>query len=79
MDLVKLFTEKNVGGWDRIARIAGGFVLIVLAFLLQADFWLRVVLGIIGLALLLTGILRHCTPYVLLGWNTFENEKKRKR
>ncbi len=60
--------KKNVGGLDRILRIAFGAALL-LGFFLNADAAYRwaYLLGIIPLA---TGLIGTCPPYALLGINT---------
>lgn len=56
---------KNVGGIDRILRIAVGAVLVALAATDTVGLW-----GWIGVVPLATGLLGWCPPYQLLGWNT---------
>lgn len=58
--------KKNVGGIDRIARIAVGILLIVLA-IVETFHWLA---GIAGAIVLATGIFRFCSFYIPLGINT---------
>jgi hypothetical protein len=57
--------KVNVGGIDRILRIAAGALLIVLAALSVIGPW-----GYIGIVPLLTGLFRVCPAYSLLGMNT---------
>ncbi|HEY8355496.1 MAG TPA: DUF2892 domain-containing protein [Methylophilaceae bacterium] len=57
--------KTNVGGWDRAIRIAIGAVLIVLAALNIIGWW-----GWLGILPVLTGTVRFCPLYPLLGWNT---------
>jgi hypothetical protein len=57
--------RPNVGGIDRIARIALGLVLIALAATGTVGWW-----GYLGLVPLATGFFRWCPPYALLGWST---------
>src|SRR5450830_124813 len=59
------FMTKNVGGIDRILRIAVGAVLVALAATGTVGLW-----GWIGAVPLATGLLGWCPPYQLLGWNT---------
>jgi hypothetical protein len=54
----------NVGGLDRMLRIAAGVVLLALAFG-PLGWW-----GLIGVVPLATGLLRWCPLYPLLGLNT---------
>ncbi|WP_101047311.1 YgaP family membrane protein [Macromonas nakdongensis] len=56
---------SNVGGIDRILRIAVGLVLIALAFTGTVGLW-----GYIGVVPLLTGLIGWCPPYAIFGWNT---------
>ena len=60
----------NVGGIDRILRIAIGAVLVILAATGQIGLW-----GWIGLLPLATGLVGWCPPYGLLGINTCKTRK----
>ncbi|MBK5933236.1 Protein of unknown function (DUF2892) [Rhodovulum imhoffii] len=60
-----MFT-KNVGGLDRIARIALGVVMIAAYVLIEDASWLWL-LGIVPLA---TGLMQTCPLYNLIGMNT---------
>jgi hypothetical protein len=57
--------KQNVGGIDRILRIAIGLLLIGLAATGTVGWW-----GWLGVVPLLTGVLGWCPPYALLGFNT---------
>lgn len=57
--------KSNVGGIDRILRIAVGLVLIALAATGTVGAW-----GWIGVVPLATGLFRFCGLYTLLGINT---------
>jgi hypothetical protein len=57
--------KSNVGGIDRILRIAAGIVLIALTLMGVIGMW-----GWIGIVPLATGLLRTCPVYSLLGFNT---------
>ncbi len=57
--------KANVGGFDRILRIAIGALLIVLAALNVIGLW-----GYIGIVPVLTGLFRFCPVYPLLGLST---------
>lgn len=59
-----MFTE-NVGGFDRFVRILVGIVLIAMIFVGPKTLW-----GLVGLVPLLTGLLRNCPLYRLVGVNT---------
>jgi hypothetical protein len=56
---------SNIGTIDRVLRIALGLVLISLAFTGTIGLW-----GYIGVVPLLTGLVRICPLYSLLGVNT---------
>lgn len=57
--------NTNVGGIDRVLRIVVGLVLIALVFVGP-----QTPLGWIGIVPLLTGLLRTCPLYSLIGLNT---------
>ncbi len=57
--------KTNVGGLDRIARIAVGVVLVGLAATGTVGAW-----GWLGLLPLATGAIGWCPPYAIFGWNT---------
>lgn len=57
--------KSNVGGVDRILRIVIGAALIVWAALLSGPAWAWV-----GVVPLVTGIIRLCPLYSVLGFNT---------
>ena len=63
--------KKNVGGIDRILRIALGLVLIGLAATHTVGMW-----GWVGIVPLATGLIGWCPPYALLGWNTCSMKNK---
>jgi hypothetical protein len=60
---------KNVGGIDRILRIAAGVILVALAAIGTLGAWAWV-----GLVPLATGLIGWCPPYNLLGINTCKNK-----
>jgi uncharacterized membrane protein YfcA len=62
--------NKNVGGLDRIIRIAVGLALIAAAATGTIGLW-----GWIGVVPLLTGAMGWCPPYALLGLNTCSVKK----
>ncbi|MCM8613052.1 DUF2892 domain-containing protein [Accumulibacter sp.] len=57
--------KTNVGGIDKVLRIAVGIALIAMAALGMIGAW-----GWIGVVPLLTGIFGVCPAYTLLGMNT---------
>lgn len=61
----------NVGGFDRIARIVAGLVLIGLAATGMVGAW-----GYIGVVPLLTGVFKFCPAYALFGMSTCPMDKK---
>ena len=62
--------KVNVGNVDRIVRIGVGFALIGLAVAGTIGPW-----GYIGIVPLLTGFMRVCPAYSLLGINTCSTAK----
>jgi O-antigen ligase len=56
---------RNVGGIDRILRIAIGLLLIALAATGTVGVW-----GWIGIVPLATGLIGWCPPYAFFGVNT---------
>lgn len=68
--------DKNVGGFDRNARLVVGAILLIvaLAWLLGAfalNPWLGAVAIVVGAILLATGATRKCPANSLLGLNTY--------
>lgn len=63
--------KLNVGGFDRIARIVAGLVLIGLAATGMIGVW-----GYIGVVPLVTGIFKFCPAYAMFGMSTCPMEKK---
>lgn len=55
----------NVGNLDRMLRIVIGLALLSLVFVGPQTLW-----GLIGLVPLLTGVIRFCPAYSLIGANT---------
>lgn len=62
--------KANVGGFDRILRIAVGIVLIALAAMGVVGVW-----GWIGVVPLVTGLIGWCPAYPLLGVSTCPMKK----
>jgi hypothetical protein len=62
--------KANVGGIDRVLRIVVGLVLIALAATGTVGIW-----GWIGVVPLLTGLIRWCPAYPLLGINSCPMKK----
>ena len=65
--------KANVGGIDRVLRIAVGIVLLSLVFILEgnARYW-----GLVGLLPLVTGLFQFCPAYSLFGLSTCPMERK---
>ena len=61
---------KNVGGIDRILRIALGLVLIGLTVMGTLPVW-----GYVGIVPLATGLMGWCPPYAMFGFNTCAMKK----
>jgi hypothetical protein len=61
---------SNVGGIDRIARIALGLVLIGLTATGTVGWW-----GWLGVVPLATGAIGWCPPYAIFGFNTCAMKK----
>jgi hypothetical protein len=57
--------DVNVGSTDRMLRIGVGVLLIVLAVVGTIGAW-----GYIGIVPVITGFVRFCPAYTLLGMNT---------
>ena len=62
--------KANIGTIDRTARIVVGLVLIGLAFSGTIGVW-----GYVGVVLLLTGFVRVCPAYSILGVSTCPTAK----
>ena len=60
----------NEAGWDRIARVGLGVVLIFLGFSGTIDGGLGTFLGILGFVPLITGLAGWCPLYALLKFRT---------
>lgn len=67
--------SKNVGTFDRIARIIVGLLLVALYFIYPGGTysWLYLVIGAVPLV---TGLIGTCPLYSLLGMNTCGVTKK---
>lgn len=66
--------KKNEGKLDRIIRVVLGIVLVIALFFVDGA--LKIILGVIGAVLLITGVLGFCGIYKLLGINTNKDGKK---
>jgi hypothetical protein len=57
--------KVNVGNIDRVLRISSGVVIVTLTALGMISPW-----GWLAIGLIVSGVLRNCTLYSLLGVNT---------
>ena len=57
--------KANVGNIDRVLRISSGVVIVTLTALGMVSPW-----GWLAIGLIVSGVLRNCTLYSLLGVNT---------
>jgi len=62
--------KTNIGTIDRVVRVLAGLVLIGLAYSGTIGIW-----GYVGVVLLLTGVVRVCPAYSILGINTCSTGK----
>jgi hypothetical protein len=62
--------KANVGGIDRILRIVVGAALIAWAAVLGGPVW-----AFIGVVPLLTGVIKFCPVYPILGMSTCKNDE----
>jgi hypothetical protein len=65
--------KLNVGGIDKIVRIAAGIALLSLVVLLEGSIrWI----GLVGIVPLVTGLVGFCPLYSILGINTCPGNAK---
>jgi hypothetical protein len=57
--------KVNIGNIDRVLRISSGVVIVTLTALGMISPW-----GWLAIGLIVSGVLRNCTLYSLLGVNT---------
>ncbi len=65
-----MFKTANVGSTDRIIRFVAGAILIALPFVTAISGALSWILPVVGIVLILTGLVRFCPAYRLLGVRT---------
>jgi hypothetical protein len=71
MNFKKLLLEENVGGFDLVLRTTLGVAAIVaLATNIVKSSPLKWIIALIAFTGLFSSILRHCTPYAILGIST---------
>ena len=65
---------KNVGDMDRIIRIVGGVILLLIGLLLvpMTSVALKVILVLLGLLLVVTGFIHFCPLYSLAKFTTIK-------
>ncbi len=64
---------RNEAGWDRMARVLVGMVILSTVFLGPRTWW-----GLLGLIPLLTGLAGYCPLYQLLGFSSCPVETTRR-
>jgi hypothetical protein len=71
VNLKKLFLEENVGGFDLLFRTVSGVLatLALAAGIVKRSPW-KWIVALVAFTGLYSSILRHCTPYAILGINT---------
>jgi hypothetical protein len=62
--------KKNIGGIERIIRVAAGLAIVSLVFVGPKSPW-----AWLGVVPLLTGLVGWCPPYALLGISTCREAK----
>ena len=65
---------SNIGGFDKVLRIVIGFVLVIIALDGKHFFGHQIWWAWIGLAPLISGIVRFCPCYTLFGFSTSSPE-----
>ncbi|MGC9348284.1 MAG: YgaP family membrane protein [Anaerolineae bacterium] len=65
--------EVNVGDRDRLLRLIFGIYAMLLGFLFIQGV-IGTIVGVVGLVLLVTGLVRRCGIYTLLGISTVSEE-----
>lgn len=66
--------KKNIGSVDQVLRIILGIFVLTLLFILEGT--LKYI-GLLGIVLIVTGLIRFCPLYPLLGINTTSRNSKR--
>lgn len=70
-----MFKSANVGTVDRMLRLIAGVILIALPFVMpELEIWANPVFSYgafaVGAIMILTGLVRFCPAYFLIGANT---------
>ncbi len=67
--------EANVGKLDQLLRfVCGTFAMLVGFLFIQGVF--GIIIGILGVIAVVTGAIRYCGAYTLLGISTIESDQK---
>ena len=79
MNLKEALTQENVGGYDLLLRaLIGSVAIVVLAMdLIEPGLW-KWITALIAFVGLFTGMTRHCTPYLLIGFSTADRKNSQK-
>ena len=79
MNLKEVLTQQNVGGYDLLLRaLIGSVAIVALAMdLIEPGLW-KWITALIAFTGLFTGMTRHCTPYLLIGFNTADRNNNQK-
>ncbi len=65
--------SMNEASWDRIARVVGGALLLILAFTAFGGAW-AVIAGVLGGVFLVTGLVGWCPLYSLFKVRTNQDQ-----
>jgi hypothetical protein len=65
----------NEAGWDRIARVALGVILLVLGWTGVVGGTMGTVFKIVGFVPLVTGLIGWCPLYAIFGFRTSEKQE----
>jgi len=60
----------NIGGLERTIRISLGVILLLIGYLARLPTWGTVVVYLLGAVALITGAVRFCPLWLVLGINT---------
>lgn len=67
--------KKNIGSTDRIIRLIGALIIVILFFTKQISDTRAIVLGIIGIIFSITSYLSFCPLYLPFGISTRKKQK----
>jgi hypothetical protein len=68
--------KKNIGKTDKIVRLSIAVVIVFLYFTKLISGVAAIVLGVIGIGLVFTSMVRRCSFYLPFGISTCELERK---